>query len=38
MAHPGQIVLFPFPETNLSYGKLRPALIIESAIGFENRL
>ena len=28
MVHAGQIVLFRFPQTDLSPGKLRPALII----------
>lgn len=28
MAHAGQIVLFTFPNTSLSRGKLRPALVV----------
>lgn len=28
MKQPGQIVLFPFPQTDLEEGKLRPALLL----------
>ena len=33
MAQAGQIVLFPFPNTDLSHGKLRPALVIDKLPG-----
>jgi len=39
VAHPGQIVLFQFPQTDLKRGKLRPALIIGKLPGsFEDWL
>ena len=28
MRKPGQVVLFPFPQTNLASGKTRPALLL----------
>ena len=28
MPTPGEIVLFNFPQTNLAFGKLRPALLL----------
>jgi len=31
---PGQIVLFPFPQTNLAAGKTRPALLLGQLPGF----
>lgn len=33
MIQDGQIVLFPFPQTDLSTGKLRPALILRRLPG-----
>ena len=36
MAHAGDIVLFRFPLTTLSLGKLRPALILKSVPLYPN--
>lgn len=33
MIREGQIVLFPFPQTNLAVGSLRPALILRKVPG-----
>ena len=33
MTHPGQIVLFPFPQTDQITGKLRPALVLRRLPG-----
>jgi mRNA interferase MazF len=33
MLQPGHIVVFPFPQTNLTQGKLRPALLIAQLPG-----
>lgn len=33
MRRPGQIVLFNFPQTDLVYGKLRPALLVSKLPG-----
>ena len=33
MTRAGQIVLFPFPNTDLSQGKLRPALVVGALPG-----